>query len=115
MPFPVFMIVMVVLTLILMLGRRQFDDLMRHYHTQLPEQWVASGSPIGFFWQPGEGITWAEGTQARRRIFWTWMKQSPEWMTDQLQWKMRIVRLSLVFSYLGFGFSGIALMMSQGG
>ena len=115
MSFPVFIISMVVLTLSLMLGRRQFDDLMRHFHEHHHDAWIQLGKPIGFFWQPEEAVTWAESTQARGKVFWTWMRTSPDWAVDALQWKMRTVRLSVVFSYSGFVISGVALMMSQGG
>ena len=115
MSFPIFFMVMVILTLSLMLGRRQFDDLLRHFHTHHNEEWQGAGQPIGFFWQPEEGASWVEGTQARGRLFWGWMRTSPGWMAGALQWKMRLVRLSMVLSSLGFILAGIGLMMSQGG
>lgn len=115
MPFPVFILVMVVLTLILMLGRRQFDDLLRHFHEHHSELWQQAGQPIGYFWQPEDSASWMDGTQARGRLFWSWMRSTPEWMTDQVQWKLRIVRLTTLISSLGFVVAGLGLMMSQGG
>jgi len=113
MPFPIFIMVMVVLTLLLMLGRRQFDDLLRHLHANHSEQWLQAGKPIGFFWQPEEGTTWMEGTQARSVLFWSWMRSTPAWIEPQLLWKLWIVRLTMVISSLGFVTAGI--MLSQGG
>ena len=115
MPFHIFILVMAILTLFLMLGRRQFDELLRHLHTHHKEQWLNAGQPIGYFWQPEESVAWVKGTQARGRLFWSWMRATPEWMDDQLPWKLRIVRLTTVFSSLGFVLAGIGLMSGQGG
>jgi hypothetical protein len=114
MSFPIFILVLIVLTLSLMLGRRQFDDLIRHLHGSLPETWQEVGRPIGYFWRPESGVTWIEGTRARSLLVRTWLMTTPEWMVGPLQWKLRVVRLSMVISYLGYLVAGF-LMLSQGG
>jgi hypothetical protein len=115
MSFPIFFLIMVALTLLLLIGRRQFDELLRHLHEHRLEEWIAAGRPLGYFWRPEEDIAWIEGTQARSRLLRGWLVRSPDWMAGRLQWKLRLVRLSMVLSYLGFVLAGVSLMMSQGG
>lgn len=115
MTFPFFILIMVALTIVLMLGRRQFDDLLKHQHAEHSDAWQAAGRPIGFFWQPEEGTTWTEGTQARGRTFWSWMRTTPDWMPGELKWKLTIIRVSVVCSYLGFILAGVGLLLTQGG
>ena len=115
MTFPIFLMIMVALTLLLLMGRRQFDDLLRHQHAEHNESWQATGRPIGFFWQPEEGSSWTEGTQARGRVFRALMGETPEWIPAELKWKATVVRVSVVFSYLGFVLAGVGLMLTQGG
>ena len=115
MSFPILILIMVVLTMSLLLGRRQFDDLLRHLYEHHSTDWERAGKPLGYFWKPDADTTWIEGTQSRKRILWVWMKQTPPWAEGPLQWKMRIVRLSVVFSYLGFALVGVSLIFSQGG
>ncbi|MEL6349308.1 MAG: hypothetical protein AAFV53_39770 [Myxococcota bacterium] len=110
-----FITFMAMLTMFLLQGRRQFDTLVRWLHEHHPSQWEASGKPIGFFWQPEAGATWAEGSRARSQCFRSWMRTDPDWMTDQptLQRTLRWARINLVISYTGFGIAGIGLILVQ--
>ncbi len=118
MSFPIFILVMVVLTLTLMLGRRQLDGLIRHQFDHDRAAWEEAGRPIGYFWRPEStevDTTWVEGTQARSTLVRTWLLETPDWITGPLRWKLRLVRLSMLISYLGYLLAGLGLMMSQGG
>ena len=81
------------------LGVQRYDSYKYPVFEKLTQQ------QIGYFWQPEESVAWVKGTQARGRLFWSWMRATPEWMDDQLPWKLRIVMLTTVFSSLGFVFA----------
>ncbi len=118
MSFPIFILVMVALTLTLMLGRRQLDELIRLQFNSDRAAWEEAGKPIGYFWRPESAeadTTWIEGTQARSNLVRSWFFETPDWIVGPLKWKLRLVRLSMVTSYLGYLLAGLGLMMSQGG
>jgi hypothetical protein len=118
MSFPIFIMVMVALTLTLMLGRRQLDALIRHQFNNDRASWEEAGRPIGYFWRPERtevDTTWIEGTQARGNLVRAWFFKTPDWIEGPMKWKLRLIRLSILISYLGYLLAGLSLMMSQGG
>ena len=108
-----FIMLMAGLTLFLLQGRRQFDELLRALHAEHRALWEAQGRPMGFFWQPEtDSPSWAEGTRARTACFWAWMRATPAVLQDKPALRRHLwwSRLNILLSYVGFFLSGLALI-----
>ena len=110
-----FIMLMALLTLFLLQGRRQFDALMKHRHQNDHHLWEQDGRPLGFFWRPeGEKVPWLAGSRARSRCFRNWLWLTPESADAFVQRKLLWVRLSTAISYLGFFAAGSWLVFFAG-
>jgi len=108
--------VMAVLTLILLRGRRFFDEVLAVLHAERPDEWDAAGRPHGFFWQPEEGgAGFFAGTRARQALFKQYMREPPEWVQarEPLLLKLFWARVYILFSYLGLVAAGITIVVLQ--
>lgn len=107
---------MAVLTLMLLRGRRQFDDVLAAMHRDHRELWDAAGMPLGFFWMPDDRSgDILDGVRARKVIFRTYMRIVPDWLegNEPLLLKLFWARIYLSLSYIGFVATGIVLLVIQ--
>jgi hypothetical protein len=61
-----------------------FDCVVRYQHQHFHQDWLDSGSPIGFFWVPGDskkllGLL-PSGSSARARAYYKWAVVRPAWV-----------------------------------
>jgi hypothetical protein len=110
-----FIMLMALLTMLLLRGRRLFDDVLEAMHRDHHDAWEAAGRPGGFFWQPEDGAAWLDSTRARKVIFRDYMRNIPDWMPEDDPLKARLLwsRISVSLSYLGFAGSGLLLLFLQ--
>lgn len=111
-----FIMLMALLTLALLQGRRQFDDVLRHLCQNQTQLWQEVGSPPGYFWRPEARLgTWLDGTRARSRCFWSWLARTPPSLTtdDYVSRKLVWIRINTAISHIGLLATGIGLVLAS--
>lgn len=106
---------MAMLTLLLLRGRSQFDDVLKAMHQDHRDAWEAAGQPLGFFWVPEERGDLLKGIRARKVIFREYMRIMPSWLegNEPLMLKLFWARIYLSLSYIGLAATGITLLVVQ--
>jgi len=116
MPAHIFVMLMASLTLVVLKGRRQFDDILRHIYQNQNEVWKQLGRPSGFFWRADkDAANWFVGSWSRSKCFWRWNTQTPDVLADDafVLSKLRWVRLNTLISHVGFIAAGIGLLAAS--
>ena len=60
---------------------RQFDRLIRHWHTRKRSHWKTEGGAVGFFFSP-EGNRTNQAVFARAQHFTNWVFVQPDWVSE---------------------------------
>lgn len=91
-----------------------FDRIVRELHQVSRQDWVAEGSPNGFFWHPPHSALIA-GAAARGRCVFAWYFRTPAWgqRYPQLGRQLRRLRLYVMLAQSeGLMLAGLILWLS---
>jgi hypothetical protein len=74
-----------------------FDRLVKAEYENYRDEWVADGSPKGFFWRAPE-CTWLGSSFAMQRLSFAWLFKTPTWATQSAIYRgwLKQLRLSVL-------------------
>jgi hypothetical protein len=58
-----------------------YDRILKTEYSKYHDQWLADGSPLGFFWVP-KGSKLFTGSFSRGALSFQWLFRNPKWAMD---------------------------------